>query len=237
MSSIKVANISSLANEDIVRQLFSFIGEVKSLDLHASPYKDGSQECVIEFTDPTAASVAMHLTGTELGDHMLLVTTAFGKLPGTSSPPSAIPTPATASTAATPPIQMPVPIAPYFNNMSIRNPLFNPAFMHMQYDPSKLEEIARTIYVGSICPTITEQELVDAFSTCGKVVYVKYAGDPSGPARFAFLEFGMYLVVGNSLGLTLLDSLLETIEAANEAMKMSGTVLGDRPIKLVLCAS
>ncbi|KAJ3412798.1 Protein srek1IP1 [Chytridiales sp. JEL 0842] len=209
MKTVRVANISALVNEDILRELFTHIGEIQTLDLHPSPFKDGKQECIIEFTDPESVSVAMHLTGTVLGDHVLAVSTAIEKQqPGNVTPPSS-----SISSATQPPLQMPVPIAPYFNNMSIRNPLFNPAFMQMQFDPNKAEEIARTIYVGSICPSITEKEITETFASCGNIVYIKYAGDPQGPARFAFLEF-------------------ETIEGAMEALKMSGTIMGDRPIKV-----
>jgi arginine/serine-rich splicing factor 12 len=53
---------------------------------------------------------------------------------------------------------------------------------------------------------------MDFFSTCGPIAYCRMAGDESHPARFAFLEF-------------------ETVDAAQAAMKLSGTVLLDRPIR------
>ncbi|KAJ3091436.1 Protein srek1IP1 [Quaeritorhiza haematococci] len=84
---------------------------------------------------------------------------------------------------------------------------------HYPYDPAKAEEISRTIYIGNISSIISEQELTAFFASCGPVAYVKMAGDPSQPTRFAFLEFA-------------------TQGAANEAIKLNGTLLGDRPLKV-----
>jgi len=77
----------------------------------------------------------------------------------------------------------------------------------------KDREIARTIYVGNINSKVSPAELVDFFSVCGPVAYIRMAGDESQPTRFAFIEF--------------LD-----MDAAQMAMTMNGRMLMDRPIKI-----
>lgn len=77
----------------------------------------------------------------------------------------------------------------------------------------KDQEIARTIYVGNINSKVTPADLVDFFSVCGPVGFVRMAGDESQPTRFAFIEF--------------LD-----MESAQCAMMMNGRILMERPIKI-----
>ncbi|KAJ2822323.1 hypothetical protein IWW50_004260, partial [Coemansia erecta] len=63
-----------------------------------------------------------------------------------------------------------------------------PSILHT--DPAKAEEISRTVYVGNIASHVTDQMLMDFFtSTCGACAYVKMAGDGMQPTRFAFVEF------------------------------------------------
>ncbi|KAG2217881.1 hypothetical protein INT45_005537, partial [Circinella minor] len=70
---VKVANITFNATEDIIRKLFEFLGPITSLQLRDSPYKDGSREAIIEFQDHDTATTALHLSGTELGDRILVI--------------------------------------------------------------------------------------------------------------------------------------------------------------------
>ncbi|KAJ2609567.1 hypothetical protein GGF44_006280 [Coemansia sp. RSA 1694] len=83
----------------------------------------------------------------------------------------------------------------------------------LQFDPMKAEEISRTIYVGNIASNVVEQQLMDFFSVCGPVAYVKMAGDGLQPTRFAFVEFA-------------------DMPTAQAALQMNGMVLADRPLKV-----
>lgn len=80
-------------------------------------------------------------------------------------------------------------------------------------DVEKDKEIARTIYVGNIDSRANHNDLVEIFSVCGPIAYIRMAGDGKHPSRFAFIEF--------------LD-----IEAANKAMSLSGHRLFDHEIKV-----
>ncbi|OZJ03436.1 hypothetical protein BZG36_03183 [Bifiguratus adelaidae] len=160
-STVKVANISPLVTPDILRRMFEFLGEVTELVMNASPHGDGFKEATIEYTTPEAAQTALHLSGTELGDRILLVTHA------------------------------------------------RPHPLHL--DPTKWDEMSRTVYVGNLAQTITQDEIATFFGSCGPVTFVKLAGDPTQATRYAFVEFA-------------------TIEAAQAALAMRGSILGDRPV-------
>ena len=80
-------------------------------------------------------------------------------------------------------------------------------------DPSKVEEIRRTIYVGNLDSKITAEEALKFFNQIGEVKYVRMAGDESQPTRFAFIEFTEQSSVAN-------------------ALQYNGVTLGGRPLKI-----
>ncbi|KAM3256894.1 hypothetical protein ACQJBY_049347 [Aegilops geniculata] len=51
------------------------------------------------------------------------------------------------------------------------------------------EFVRRTIYVGDIDHTVTEEMLAGLFGICGVVVDCRLCGDPTSGFRFAFIEF------------------------------------------------
>jgi len=51
------------------------------------------------------------------------------------------------------------------------------------------ERILRTIYVGRIDHSLTEEQIGQFFADCGPIQKVALAGDESHPTRFAFVEF------------------------------------------------
>ncbi|XP_078488647.1 serine/arginine-rich splicing factor 11-like [Ciona intestinalis] len=81
-------------------------------------------------------------------------------------------------------------------------------------DQTKLDEIKRTIYVGNLdSKQATSDQLMTFFGTCGEVKFVRMAGDETQPTRFAFIEFAK-------------------IEHVESAMKLNGTLFGDRALKI-----
>jgi hypothetical protein len=73
----------------------------------------------------------------------------------------------------------------------------------------KLEEVARTVYVGNINPTTTPEELMNFFGVCGPITFLRMAGDDVHTNRFAFIEFATLVsvcflfVIAPSLSLSL----------------------------------
>ncbi|KAJ3398962.1 hypothetical protein CcCBS67573_g08130 [Chytriomyces confervae] len=209
---VKVSNISNLVSESTLRDLFAHLGEIKRIEmLGTSQFNASTKEALVEFNDATAAGIAMHLTGTELGDHMLLVTSYAVPLP-------AVPTLASIHPSRVPALPVMAPHSLMGNALgtgvpgtNIRNPYVTPQLY--QLDPARADEIGRTVYVGNISLLISELDLTQMFSACGPVTFIKMAGDPAHGCRFAFVEFAV-------------------VDAANEAVKLHGTPLAERPLKV-----
>ncbi|KAJ8261203.1 hypothetical protein COCON_G00169260 [Conger conger] len=81
-------------------------------------------------------------------------------------------------------------------------------------DPSKVDEIRRTVYVGNLnSQTTTAEQLLEYFKQVGDVKFVRMAGDETQPTRFAFVEFA--------------DQ-----ESVARALTFNGVMFGDRPLKI-----
>ncbi|KAJ1858551.1 hypothetical protein GGH12_004033 [Coemansia sp. RSA 1822] len=91
-------------------------------------------------------------------------------------------------------------------------PLANPSVV-ASMDGLRSNEISRTIYVGNISSHVTDRDLMQFFAECGRVAYVKMAGDGIQPTRFAFVEFA-------------------DTESAQRGLLMNGHVVADRPLKV-----
>ncbi|KAL0862803.1 hypothetical protein Bca101_041921 [Brassica carinata] len=78
----------------------------------------------------------------------------------------------------------------------------------------KEDVIKRTVYVSDIDQQVTEENLAGVFVNCGQVVDCRVCGDPNSVLRFAFVEF-------------------TNEEGARAALRMSGTVLGFCPLKVL----
>ncbi|XP_053557318.1 splicing regulatory glutamine/lysine-rich protein 1 [Bombina bombina] len=81
-------------------------------------------------------------------------------------------------------------------------------------DPTKVDEIRRTIYVGNLnSQTTTAEQLLEYFKQVGDVRFVRMAGDETQPTRFAFVEFS--------------DQ-----NSVTRALTFNGVMFGDRPLKI-----
>ncbi|XP_040195984.1 splicing regulatory glutamine/lysine-rich protein 1 isoform X1 [Rana temporaria] len=81
-------------------------------------------------------------------------------------------------------------------------------------DPTKVDEIRRTIYVGNLnSQTTTAEQLLEFFKQVGDVRFVRMAGDETQPTRFAFVEFS--------------DQ-----NSVTRALTFNGVMFGDRPLKI-----
>nr|GFA00723.1 hypothetical protein [Tanacetum cinerariifolium] len=78
----------------------------------------------------------------------------------------------------------------------------------------KDDAIKRTVYVSDLHHLVTEAQLAGLFVYCGQVVDCRVCGDPKSPLRFAFIEF-------------------TDLEGAQNALTLSGTMLGRYPIKVL----
>ncbi|XP_072310546.1 splicing regulatory glutamine/lysine-rich protein 1 isoform X3 [Eucyclogobius newberryi] len=120
------------------------------------------------------------------------------------------------------PIPTPAPLQnlnlPFVNRMSpclepIASTQSQPPLMG-NVDPTKVDEIRRTVYVGNLnSQTTTADQLLEFFKQVGDVKFVRMAGDETQPTRFAFVEF--------------VDQ-----ESVARALTFNGVMFGDRPLKV-----
>ncbi|KAJ3065610.1 Protein srek1IP1 [Podochytrium sp. JEL0797] len=217
MASVKVSNISALVSEATLSELFAHLGKITSIEmLGPSQFNANTREALVTFEEASAAVIAMHLTGTELGDHMLLVTSHATAAPApTPANPAALDFMHPSRVAAAQMIHstslMGNALGVGVPGTNIKNPYVTTQMF--QIDPVKADEIGRTIYVGNISLLISEADLTQMFSACGPVTFIKMAGDPAHGCRFAFVEFAV-------------------VDAANEAINLHGTTLAERPLKV-----
>jgi arginine/serine-rich splicing factor 12 len=64
--SIYISNIANAVTEDTLRKFFSFCGPIKSLQIVGPAPLSDTKYCIVEFSEPEAASTALLLTGTPL---------------------------------------------------------------------------------------------------------------------------------------------------------------------------
>ncbi|XP_021098600.1 splicing regulatory glutamine/lysine-rich protein 1 isoform X8 [Heterocephalus glaber] len=233
---IQVTNLSSAVTSEQMRTLFSFLGEIEELRLYPpdnAPLAFSSKVCYVKFRDPSSVGVAQHLTNTVFIDRALIVVPcAEGKIPEESKALSLL-APAPTMTSLMPgagllPIPTPnplttlgvslsslgaIPAAALDPNIATLGEIPQPPLMG-NVDPSKIDEIRRTVYVGNLnSQTTTADQLLEFFKQVGEVKFVRMAGDETQPTRFAFVEFA--------------DQ-----NSVPRALAFNGVMFGDRPLKI-----
>lgn len=233
---IQVTNLSSAVTSEQMRTLFSFLGEIEELRLYPpdnAPLAFSSKVCYVKFRDPSSVGVAQHLTNTVFIDRALIVVPcAEGKIPEESKALSLL-APAPTMTSLMPgagllPIPTPnplttlgvslsslgaIPAAALDPNITSLGEIPQPPLMG-NVDPSKIDEIRRTVYVGNLnSQTTTADQLLEFFKQVGEVKFVRMAGDETQPTRFAFVEFA--------------DQ-----NSVPRALAFNGVMFGDRPLKI-----
>ncbi|KAM3939143.1 splicing regulatory glutamine/lysine-rich protein 1 isoform 3-T3 [Leptodactylus fuscus] len=119
---------------------------------------------------------------------------------------------------------LPTPLEPVIPSLAPVLPTLAPAISSLadlqqppligNVDPTKVDEIRRTIYVGNLnSQTTTAEQLLEFFKQVGDVRFVRMAGDETQPTRFAFVEFS--------------DQ-----NSVTRALTFNGVMFGDRPLKI-----
>ena len=80
-------------------------------------------------------------------------------------------------------------------------------------DPTRVEEIRRTLYIGNLDSKISPSQVLKFFNNIGEVKYIRMAGDDTQPTIYAFVEFTHQTCVAN-------------------AIQYNGSMLGSRALKI-----
>ncbi|XP_064385893.1 serine/arginine-rich splicing factor 11-like isoform X3 [Halichondria panicea] len=199
-----------------------------------------SKVCFINFMEEDSAAACLHLSNTVLIDRALIIARSrHAEIPdGSAAMFLAAPAIALANSASkpmghtapllpTPPsMGAPAPTGPAsmamgaaMNPAALTAPLISmmgtvvpqPPPLTGNVDPTKIEEIRRTIYVGNLASNMTAEQVLTFFQPCGEIKYVRMAGDETQPTRFAFVEFAIP-------------------ESVPIALQYNGAMFGERPI-------
>ncbi|XP_054908659.1 splicing regulatory glutamine/lysine-rich protein 1 isoform X2 [Poeciliopsis prolifica] len=227
---VQVTNLSSAVSSEQMRTLFGFLGDIEELRLYPpdnTPLSFSSKVCYIKYRDPSSVGVAQHLTNTVFIDRALIVVPcAEGKIPEEAKALSllapAAPVPSLIPGGGLLPIPTPAPLQnlnlPLVSRITAgldatASALSQPPLIG-NVDPTKIDEIRRTVYVGNLnSQTTTAEQLLEFFKQVGDVKFVRMAGDETQPTRFAFVEF------------------VEQDSVAR-ALTLNGVMFGDRPLKV-----
>lgn len=219
---IQVVNISPHATLAQITTLFDHIDEIKQIKLYQvdkDPYNFGV--CYIEFSNPTSTNIAKHLTNLVFIDRPLIVLSyncdivpdeeenlkkfdEFVKYATIFNPnvQTHVLTGAGGIQmfATTDPKLAQNNVAPYPN-------------LPITTDPSKIEEIRRTLYIGNLDSTVPVDQVMEFFSDIGEVKYIRLAGNENQPTRFAFVEYYNQASIAS-------------------ALTNNGTILGTKTLKI-----
>ncbi|XP_073696459.1 splicing regulatory glutamine/lysine-rich protein 1 isoform X2 [Garra rufa] len=233
---IQITNLSSAVSSDQMRTLFGFLGDIEELRLYPpdnAPLSFSSKVCYIKYREPSSVGVAQHLTNTVFIDRALIVVPcAEGKIPEEAKAlsllaPAApvtslmsgggllpIPSPATLQNRGLPLANLGVLKSSLDTTAAALNAIASQPPLMGNVDPSKVDEIRRTVYVGNLnSQSTTAEQLLKFFKQVGDVKFVRMAGDETQPTRFAFVEFA--------------DQ-----ESVARALTFNGVMFGDRPLKI-----
>ncbi|XP_067935896.1 probable splicing factor, arginine/serine-rich 7 [Watersipora subatra] len=201
---IQVTNISPNITEDQIKHFLEYIGRIREFKLYPETDGDTNQTKVAygRYDSPEHVEVALHLTNTVMVDRALILvpypdetipdetkalrvaapmSTVAGMLPPTLEWPSNVVNMICGSGSA----QHIHTIDPKLIELGLQQYPNLPG----KTDPSKVEEIRRTIYVSNLDPTVNAEQLVQFFSQAGEVMFVRMAGDENLPSRNAYVEF------------------------------------------------
>uniref|UniRef100_A0A673N131 Splicing regulatory glutamine/lysine-rich protein 1 n=1 Tax=Sinocyclocheilus rhinocerous TaxID=307959 RepID=A0A673N131_9TELE len=233
---IQITNLSSAVSSDQMITLFGFLGDIEELRLYPpdnAPLSFSSKVCYIKYREPSSVGVAQHLTNTVFIDRALIVVPcAEGKIPEEAKAlsllaPAApvaslmsgggllpIPSPTTLQNCGLPLANLGVLKSSLDTSVAALNAIASQPPLMGNVDPSKIDEIRRTVYVGNLnSQSTTAEQLLKFFKQVGDVKFVRMAGDETQPTRFAFVEFADQELVAR-------------------ALTFNGVMFGDRPLKI-----
>ena len=219
---ILVSNIAPNASIDQMREMFTFIGEIDDIVMYPDDDipTNQSKVCYIRFKDKDCVPVAQHLTNTVFIDRALVVQPHVAKeMPDAVTALNQTAGIAFSGGSNSGLMSQIVPGVSGTQVISTIDPRLT-ALGLAQYpplpattDPSRVEEIRRTVYVGNLDSKLSAETVLEYFNAIGEVKWVRMAGDETQPTRFAFVEFTDQSSVAN-------------------ALQYNGAQLANRPLKI-----
>eukprot|EP00912_Choanoflagellata_sp_UC4_P002166 UC4_evm5s1370 len=192
-SAVVVAAISPIATEKSTRTLFGFLGTIEEMSLQqpkSATLPLSTVHLYVRYENHEDTELALHLNNVVFYDKLLAVGIAKDGIPALGDDSAAV--------AANWGDGIPVKssseqgglLAPPYPLEGLSSSLPPPPTLPTSADPSKLEEVRRTVYVGNLTKDVTIEMLAQYFrSNVGPIKFARLTGEDSQPLRFAFIEF------------------------------------------------
>ena len=219
-----ITNISPTVTIEQMRSLLSILGDIVDLKMF---HFDKSSElnfkvCFVEYSQHSSVLMALHLTNTIFIDRALIVMPyKESKLP-LDKETATIEADANVEyvTNFNTGVATQVAIGPNKTQVITTSDSRLAALNLQTYpqlpintDPTRVEEIRRTLYIGNLDSSVPHDQVMKFFSDFGEVKYIRIAGDETQATRFAFVEYTHQSSLAN-------------------ALPYNGSILGSRALKI-----
>ncbi|ESO92346.1 hypothetical protein LOTGIDRAFT_121003, partial [Lottia gigantea] len=210
---IQVTNVAPHASRDQMKTLFGFVGRVRDIKLYppeSSEVEVSARVCYIEFDDNTAVGIALHLSNVVFIDRAIIVVPVMdGKIPDENTALQLTPQAVAGMLPGAPTWPSNVVSRKVGQGAKQMINTYDPRLVALglpQYpplpasvDPSKIQEIRRTVYVGNLETAVLPEQLLSFFSQVGEVKYIRMAGGEHALVRYAYVEFSDQRAVATAL--------------------------------------
>lgn len=218
---VQVTNIAPSVTLEQLKTLFGYLAEINHIELYV--YDQNSDNnlkvCFVEFANPSSVLLAQHLTNTVFIDRTLVVLPYNKpKIPDKETVLETLDRShisefnhgvVTQALTGVNGIPMISTTDPRLTALGLTQYPQLPA----NTDPTRVEEIRRTVYIGNLDSSVPPDEVMKFFNDIGEVKYIRMAGDDTQPTRFAFVEFTHQASIVN-------------------ALQKNGAILGSRALKI-----
>jgi len=193
---LQVYNISTAANNDVIRQLFQYFGRIEEFQVYPVLVTANTKQKVayIRYEREKSVLVAQHLTNTVFFDRALVC------VPATSNN---IPDEDTAlqNSAALGKRVLPAHVVNKIEENDGQKMLYtiDPTLTNLGLPPypplgadldlEKVEETRRTIYVGGLKKDVVPEDVINFFNTIGEVMYLRMANAANHDCAYCYIEF------------------------------------------------
>nr|CAG4715645.1 unnamed protein product [Naegleria fowleri] len=197
---IYVSNLPEQFNEELLKTFFDECGTITNCKMAGDAT---NRYAFVEFATPDEAKIALELSGTDLLGKTLRISLSRNPISSPPNKPSSEQVVANASASQSEqPQETSPPLYKYLSESDLKK------------KAEEEEKVKRTIYVTCIDTQITETQVCEFFSYCGRIVNYRVCGDTQHPTRFGFFEF-------------------EQKESAQAAISLSGQFLGRYALRIL----
>lgn len=207
---IYATNISPVVTLDQMQTFFGFLGDINNISIY---HFDNSPEanfqvCFVEFAKHSSVSTALHLTNTIFIDRAIFVLPydkssippdketaeelGFGQSEYVTNFNPEVSTQVTTGSGG-------AQVLTTLDSRLTAASLQQYPQLPINTDPTRIEEIRRTLYIGNLDSSQNPEQVLKFFNDIGEVKYIRVAGDENQPTRFAFVEFTHQSSVANAL--------------------------------------